>query len=402
MKKLTKFLLKIKIVPLLSLIIVLFSCSASQTSKDASIEINDISVAAAENRVPKENSSQVNLELNGIMNENNTNQDVEYSWFVEYLKLDIANDKGISFTSENNTTIGKLEKTSSNFFIEISSSNHLNALLSVYNEGYYRVTLQASKTDEIREKSVIIKIGDPALPHLFIKNNIPDVKESVKNDFKGRYYLKYNNNITKLDAGQIKDDWYDTNIEINPFLSFNIEILTHLIADENSKPQELKNDNLKYQINGEENIISINPIVLENIENGKLQISKNKDIVWKEGNFYISFLIWKEGDSSSDRFQHVERIINESNKNIFINLNNVYLAKIFTGSFGLKNENSSYFIYFGPEGTNMNELDPNNLRDIPSLPFGYLLGRLGENGNTFALGSSFSYSAKELEQILSF
>ena len=240
MKKLTKFLLKIKIVPLLSLIIVLFSCSASQTSKDASIEINDISVAAAENRVPKENSSQVNLELNGIMNENNTNQDVEYSWFVEYLKLDIANDKGISFTSENNTTIGKLEKTSSNFFIEISSSNHLNALLSVYNEGYYRVTLQASKTDEIREKSVIIKIGDPALPHLFIKNNIPDVKESVKNDFKGRYYLKYNNNITKLDAGQIKDDWYDTNIEINPFLSFNIEILTHLIADENSKPQELK------------------------------------------------------------------------------------------------------------------------------------------------------------------
>ena len=56
----------IKITSLLTVIALLFACSASQTSDNDSIKINTVSAALAENRAPKENSNQVDLELNGM------------------------------------------------------------------------------------------------------------------------------------------------------------------------------------------------------------------------------------------------------------------------------------------------------------------------------------------------
>ena len=44
-----------------------------------------------------------------------------------------------------------------------------------------------------------------------------------------------------------------------------------------------------------------------------------------------------------------------------------------------------------PDGTNIEELDPKNQREFTSLPYGYLLGRLGEEGKPFPIGLNYTY-----------
>ncbi len=404
MNKLLKILVKFKIFFLFLSGVVIFDCSTAQTSKDNPLEIKDISVNAVANRAPKENEEQVNLELLGIMNEDNLNQDIDYKWYVEFLKPDIKEDATTLLYSNEDYDDKQLIESNNNYFIEVSNSNPLNALLSLYKAGYYKITLQAYYNNEIKASSVIIKSGEPKLPNLLVKVNIPESKDIQADNFKGKFYLKFNNETIELNAKVIKDQWFDTGIQINPFLSFNIRALTHLIDLEKNKPasNNSEDDSLKYLIDNEEEEITSYPIILKNVINSKLFITKNKEIIWKEGDTYISFLIWKEADSISDRFQYIEKILNESNKSLSINFNNTYLAKIFVGSFGYKPDLNDYFIYFGPEGTNIDELDPNQKREIPALPFGYLIGKLGKEGKVFPIGETFSYEVKEFNKNLSF
>ena len=95
----------------------------------------------------------------------------------------------------------------------------------------------------------------------------------------------------------------------------------------------------------------------------------------------------------------------ELNKNtISTNFNypNIYLSKIFIGSFGHRPLNNNYFIFFGPEGANIDELDPKNEKEFPSLPYGYLMGRLGDIGEPFPIGNKFNYNYNNKIEILSF
>ena len=70
----------------------------------------------------------------------------------------------------------------------------------------------------------------------------------------------------------------------------------------------------------------------------------------------------------------------------------IYLAKIFIGSMGHRVIPNNYYVYFGPEGLDSPELDPKNNRDFPTLPYGFLIGKLGKNGKPFPIGNRYSYS----------
>ncbi len=391
---------------------IIIGCSSDQTNEEAPIVIHEISVNQVLNRAPKENDFQIEIELLGTVNEENLKQDIQYEWFIEYLKLDIT-DNSLSAQSIKEDATGDIELNNIEiylegcYFLEISK-NPLSAMLSIYKPGYYKITMQASNINETKEYSIILKTGDPILPTLNVKVNIPKMEKAKPNDFKGEFYLAFNNtkdklkvkDIIGLNAKEIIDDWYDTGYSIDPFLSFNIQTGTHVL---DSKPiylcslgnciAPIQFDDIVYSFEGKEKkSITFSPIVLRDFgKNNTFTIAKMGDKKWAKGNIFISYLIWGINEDKKDEFIFFEKTLNNENNSIDTNFNNKYLAKIFIGSFGHRVNLNEYYVYFGPEGTDTEELDPKNNRDYTGLPYGYLLGKLGKDGNVFPIGSTYSY-----------
>ncbi len=399
----------------------IISCSNPQSEdKDKNIGVKDISVNKVSNRSPVENSDQVDLELLAYSREDDLNNDIDYKWYVEYLKLDIENDS----KTEDNFKIEQVEdKLTINkylegyYFLDVSKSNPLNALLSIYKIGFYKITVKSENSSNAFEYSVIVKVGEPVLPNLFVKVNIPKIQKLTNQDFTGKFYLSILNNdlsnnseIIELKAEQMRDEWFDTGKTINPLESFKIVAGTHILNDNlktissiigNSNSSDA--DSMEYFSNNEEvKSISTTPIIIKGNNYNNLTIKKSGTKSWLKGNIYISCLTWKDDNSEYDKFICFEKLLNESDSKVLINLDNIYLSKIFIGSFGHKFPFNNYYIYFGPEGTSLDELDPKNERDFPALPYGYLLGRLGKDGKIFPISNNFNFENKQNIKVLSF
>jgi len=246
---------------------------------------------------------------------------------------------------------------------------------------------------------------------------MPKIAKLTNQDFIGKFYLTVLNNdlssnseIIELKAEQMRDDWFDTGKTINPLESFKIAAGTHILNGNiktissiiiNSNLNE--SDSIEYFINNEEvKSISTTPIIIKGNNYNNLTIKKSGTKSWYKGNLYISCLTWKDDNSEYDKFICFVKLLNEIDTKVFINLDNIYLSKIFIGSFGHKFPFNNYYIYFGPEGTNLDELDPKNERDFPALPYGYLLGRLGNDGKVFPISNNFNFENKYNLKILSF
>ena len=66
--------------------------------------------------------------------------------------------------------------------------------------------------------------------------------------------------------------------------------------------------------------------------------------------------------------------------------------KLFFGSLGHKVIPSGYFVFFTPEGVVADELDPKGIRDVSTLPYGYLIAKFDNSNSIFGIGSSFVYT----------
>lgn len=396
----------------------LLSCATDKLSNNSNgtIKIDKIKANKVENRAPKESDFQVEIELSGIVNDDTLKQDIKYDWSIQYIKSDIS-DNYISNISKDNLTsdnyLGK-KYEKGYYFLDISN-DPLNALLTAFQPGYYKIILQATNSNETKEQSIILKIGDPNIPELFVKINIPKLKNPEQSDFKGKFYLKLNNDleniqeekIVELNAKDLMDNWYNTGYSINPFNSFTIQAGTYLLNTEpvsifsfNQGSLENNNDKIIYSLNGgSQEIINTTPIVFKKINNSinTVTISKIGIKEWKEGEIFLSFLSWI---NDKDEFKYFEKKLTSINKSLTIDLNNSYQTKIFVGSLGHLVSNR-YFIYFGPEGTEAEELDPKGLREYPGVPYGFLLGKLGPEGKVFQIGNNYSHTYDEKIEVYS-
>ena len=407
------------------IIYLVINCSTPYSDdEDDNVVVNDISIKKVSDKVPVENSSQIDLELLGIINNENYKQDIDYNWYIEYLTLDLDIDNNSSIKDSLDIDLINEDLIINRYlegyyFLEVSKKNPLNALLSIYRDGFYKITLKVTDNNGIKEYSIIIKIGEPILPDLFVKVNIPKMNKLSKNDFIGKFYLNVflnngfdNSNTIEINANEIKDDWYDTGIIINPFESFNIIAGTHILKDNfqhissiiKSVDLDDEYDYIGYTLNNEEfNHINSNPLIIKGNNYNNFIISKLGSTLWLKGNLYVSFLMWQDDNNTDyDKFIYFKRELNQNNTKIVINLNNIYLSKIFVGSFGHKVPFNNYYIFFGPEGINLDELDPKNIREYPGLPYGFLLGRLGDNGTVFPISNEYSYKTKKIIKVLSF
>ena len=235
---------KFLIICIMISLMLIFGCSTSNSSKDSNINIEKISIKKSASSNSKENL--IDFDLTGIISDSNQKQDIDFTWKIEFLKIDIDENELNSNSSKNNKTSIKIsdsttdsitDKTSDKastkksektnfvnatilegyYYLQTSDDNPLNATLSVYKPGYYKVTLTAKKEKKITNKSTIIKVNDPPDPKLYVKINLPKIKSSSKDDFKGYFYLSSNqekekkivNNLIKLNATEMMNQWYN-------------------------------------------------------------------------------------------------------------------------------------------------------------------------------------------------
>lgn len=427
---------------------IFLGCSSSEEDKEAPIDLKGMHINQVYNRTPQDTETQVDLELYGEVAKENLKQDILYEWHVQYKNIDINNkdsvtnsqvvqqqlDEGTNnkeeFTEKTNSEIDvssdnnlidtikesevdtevdtKKDPYSDYFFISTSSKDPLHAILSVYHPGYYIVSLDASNIQESKIYSVMIKVGQPDIPHLFLKVNVPKFKSLKKQDCKGRFFIKYNNeespihsnNFIEISASEMGLNWYDTGIIINPFSSFNIKSGTHILDNDDKTLACISNsdipidsDVINYQFGDDDvKVFNNSSAVFDSFsENSILSVFKDGKSKWLEGDIYTDALIWKTDTNNSDKFLFVENSMSSKNTKFSVFLDNAYLVKVFIGSFGHRVPYNKYFVYFGPKGTEAEELDTKGERDFPALPYGYLIGKLGENGEVFPIGDEFSY-----------
>lgn len=378
---------------------ILFSCSTAQKSEDTILEISSITPTILDSsKMPTESANQVNVELFGVVSDDTLlNKDVVYGWHVEKIPLDIqdtaANENDLSSDTPSQVR---------DYYMEVSKKDSLNAILSVYAPGYYKVTLKGATSLLDSEYAVILKIGSPEFPKLSIKMNIPVIQGAGEDDFKGSVYLRYSGlkNISVFDAAQMRDDWYTTDIRIDPFKSFSIRAGTHVVEDKEankyiaslSSLEHLKGPSLLYKVdNGKGQEILLSPVELDGLSNAKqFSVYKSDSYTWT-GGLTVSYLAWGKGEDG-EVFTFRESVVTNDNPVSNYPLGDAYQVKIFIGSFGHRVVPYDYFVYFSPEGSELDELNKRNAPEDRIYPYGYLLGKLGENGKVFSIGKYYSYS----------
>ncbi|HOV15468.1 MAG TPA: hypothetical protein PK771_14365, partial [Spirochaetota bacterium] len=250
---------------------------------------------------------------------------------------------------------------------------------------------------------------------LFFKLNIPyqnvnknpDEKDST---FKGSFYYSFYNqknrvkltedNIYEVSAEDISSDWYSTSILVDPFLSFGIDAGSYVISDNKNLYFGNINKNLsgglgsiRYDFKDEKGtLIKNSPLILNKFKNNTVFSLYKDDVKWLKGNLFVNSLVWGYDENQIDTFTYTEHNINNENNSIITYFENKYLAKIFVGSISHKIFSNNYYVSFGPDGTDMEELDIKKMRDFTGLPYGYLIGKIGVNGTPFPVGSGYYYT----------
>ena len=426
---------------LIILLSIFLSCATNEKEEEKPIVIERIDLLPSVNRSPKFSNFQIDVELVAKISSDNLNQDIIYEWFIDEIKLDIQSNLNESQKAKDDTDISdnksdrkdlsndlsddsfslikkstNLEKKKNivNYYL-YTSNNPLNCMLSIFKPGYYKVTLRASNTKEVKEKSVIVKAGAPDLPELLLKLNVPDVyyADNSNDKIKGKIFLRFESffqtmegvkkDFIKIEAKDLQNGWYNTNIKVNTFYSFKITAGTHIVeGDDNilyitslGKTQlPAGYDSIYFDfLDKKGNIVTNSPIILKNFDKSNLLTIYRKGAKkWKEGDLFLSYLMWGiNSEKKEEEFIISENVLNEDNKIITTYLDNKFLVKIYIGSIGIRSKSNDFFVFFSPDGLDSNEFDTKKERDLPGLPFGFLIGKLGENGKVFPIGSGYTY-----------
>jgi hypothetical protein len=75
---------------------------------------------------------------------------------------------------------------------------------------------------------------------------------------------------------------------------------------------------------------------------------------------------------------------------------NVISSSLFVGTAGVYFKKSDYTVCFSTDGVVSEIVDVDKKRPYPTYPYGYLFGRLGENGCVFPIGKYFLSDSKKI------
>lgn len=392
---------KIKIICFLPIILLFAQCSLEKNEENLTAGIKKIDFKEVVNRTPKENEFQVDFEINAVVTDQTRQMIAQYQWVVEYLNLEEMIGANYFALNSSSSIMNAGRFKSGYYFLDVSTANPLNALLTTYKEGYYKVTFIVTTSKEIKEESIIIKVGNPDLPELYVKLNLPVLDKLGVNDFKGMLLLQIRNSVNtyklQFSTYEIAKSWYKTGIKIDPFSLIEIKSATHKLADKEESFAFIKfdgstDDYISALVSGKKLERVKAPLSFSSNDTvGSVLFKKEGELNWLDGKIFFALLEWGV-DRNNSTFVYSEKVLNANNKTVNFEISTSKTSKLFFGSLGHKVIPSGYFVFFTPEGVVVDELDPKGIRDVSTLPYGYLIAKFDNSNSIFGIGSSFVYT----------
>ena len=391
--------------------LLLIGCSTEENKEVESIRLSGIEITDASLIVPKENEIQYDVLIKPII-ENTDNIPLLYEWQVNQIIIENIN---------SDQTTDSAQIISREYFLDIANDGK-SAILSSFKDGYYKITLSVYDYIEYKETALIIQLGQPVNPELYVSFNLPPTNQNSNNSvFTGKIFYQFKDEfntseLTSLNADIIGNGWYNTAIKVNPLRGFGIHfgsLITNNKTDDDTIIKEIATiDSIETNqfrttplsfLNGLNRSIMINNRLefKENIIDQTVSYSLPDNTDISDGSLFIGALTWGFNDKNVREFNFISSIINSENIKVTQTYRNKFLIKVFAGSIGIKPANSNYFIYFTPAGINSNDIDPNSLRAFPGAPYGAIIGRLGTEGIPFHIGSFYEHSVYITDPIYS-
>ena len=359
-------------------------------------------------------SNEIIFEFQANLNDKTYSQDFFQSWEMEKISL----EKYEFYSSQNmDEDLRVLEnKLIDSYFIPESQNDVLSKISAVfYKPGYYKISYSITDYVDIQKKDLILKIGDVDIPELYFLLNVPACDEDVSDDYMGHFEISANNidmtaDYIDIKLADFKKSWYNSKIKIDSLKQFVINSGIH-VDTKNEKGElvskefmgisdfiQIQSKDLSVFFNNEEINLTNSPI--------EVSIKKQLPVFNTENIFYstknsIYFSILKffekaEGkplfESSYDTFD-----LRQFPYKFEKNGKNIVSSSLFVGTAGIRFEKSNYTVCFSSDGIVSEVVDADKKRPYPAYPYGYLFGRLGENGRVFPVGKYFLSELKKID-----
>lgn len=371
------------------IILVLFvSCAEPE---DSIVEVNIISVlpVSLHDNHPVETPEQLNVKAVAVLDTAISSLNFVSTWEIEKIVMDVDD------YSLKQSSVTVSEKSVSGFFIE-QSSDGLTAYISLYEKGSYRVTYTLTDYNQFRTSSFIIKNGELYYPELFLSLNIFEDRNKKIDDLTGYVFVDVADDDRKdslvIPASSIKNSWYPTGVGINPMMSFSITSGIQTFKKDNTTDIVLLPIEKVIKVTDEKGEVDDIRTQID-VEGKKLEVDKLSDDILIHSDIYSVLHYWIKGEKS-DTYAFSNKTINEEFIPVFeaVDNPNAHSLKLFAGNIGVKYSNSPAFTYFSVDGLKNSFIDDSkSRRPFPTLPFGYLVGKLGSTGKPFPIGSFYNY-----------
>lgn len=385
----------------------MFACASEEEKTSNDFGVRDITPYFTGGN---EDSCEMRFEFQANLTDKTYALDFSQNWEIE--KISLENYNFYSGTLNNKTVEKNDNKIINNDFIYENKNDDLSRISAIfYKKGYYKVKYFITDYINTQEKELILKIGDVDIPDLYLSLNIPAIERDVSNDYVGHFEISAGNidatpDYVDIELKELKKPWFNSKIKIDSLKQFAIN--SGVSFDIKNKKDEVLSNNfivfsdfIEIQKKGEDFFFTNEEI---DITNKQIEISI-KNYVYEEERFfyemknplYFSILNFEEKDGKSffrslyDTFD-----ISRSPCKFQKMDKNVISSSLFVGTAGVYFKKSDYTVCFSTDGVVSEIVDVDKKRPYPTYPYGYLFGRLGENGCVFPIGKYFLSDSKKM------
>jgi hypothetical protein len=385
----------------------MFACASEEEKTSNDFGVRDITPYFTGGN---EDSCEMRFEFQANLTDKTYALDFSQNWEIE--KISLENYNFYSGTLNNKTVEKNDNKIINNDFIYENKNDDLSRISAIfYKKGYYKVKYFITDYINTQEKELILKIGDVDIPDLYLSLNIPAIERDVSNDYVGHFEISAGNidatpDYVDIELKELKKPWFNSKIKIDSLKQFAIN--SGVSFDIKNKKDEVLSNNfiafsdfIEIQKKGEDFFFTNEEI---DITNKQIEISI-KNYVYEEERFfyemknplYFSILNFEEKDGKSFFTSLYDTFDISRSPCKFQKMDkNVISSSLFVGTAGVYFKKSDYTVCFSTDGVVSEIVDVDKKRPYPTYPYGYLFGRLGENGCVFPIGKYFLSDSKKI------
>ena len=387
----------------------MFACASEEEKTSNDFGVRDITPYFTGGN---EDSCEMRFEFQANLTDKTYALDFSQNWEIE--KISLENYNFYSGTLNNKTVEKNDNKIINNDFIYENKNDDLSRISAIfYKKGYYKVKYFITDYINTQEKELILKIGDVDIPDLYLSLNIPAIERDVSNDYVGHFEISAGNidatpDYVDIELKELKKPWFNSKIKIDSLKQFAIN--SGVSFDIKNKKDEVLSNNfiafsdfIEIQKKGEDFFFTNEEIDITNkqieisIKNYVYENEEERLFYEMKNPLYFSILNFEEKDGKSFFTSLYDTFDISRSPCKFQKMDkNVISSSLFVGTAGVYFKKSDYTVCFSTDGVVSEIVDVDKKRPYPTYPYGYLFGRLGENGCVFPIGKYFLSDSKKI------